>query len=349
MSVKDKIRYLKEEIAKIAKSDMQIMEVCGTHTMGLAKHGIRAMLPSNIKIISGPGCPVCVSGQGDIGVAINLAKRSGITVATFGDMLKVPSKGETLLGMPNVKVVYSPMEALAYAKNNKDQEVVFLGIGFETTAPLIAATIVAADRDNVTNFSVFSVHKTVPEALKIICSDKSSNISNLLLPGHVSAITGSNYFEFLRETKTRGVIAGFDPLGIMESIYLLVKMFNDGCVDIINNLTNVVTPAGNEKALALMDKVFKPTDSYWRGIGMIPRSGLEIRLDFSAYDAKVKFDLSVEDISEPDGCRCGDILMGKIIPPKCVHFGKGCTPLSPIGPCMVSSEGTCAAYYKYNV
>ncbi len=342
-----KIKILQKELKKISKKDISLMEVCGTHTMSIARSAIKSLLPDNINIISGPGCPVCVTSAGDIQAAIDIAKKENTIIATFGDMLKVPSNNDSLQNYQNVEIVYSPLEALQMADNNKNKEVIFLGIGFETTTPLIAATIKAAKTANVKNFSVISMHKTVPVALQVILGAEDNKIDGLILPGHVSAITGRKYFDFIKDYKTNGVIAGFEPLQVLECIFLLTKNINEEKVEVHNNYPKLVTEDGNDVALKTMYEIFEPATSNWRGIGNIPESGLAIKNEYREFDAIKKFSIKIQDIDDAPGCLCGAILMGKKRPHECGYFGNKCTPANPVGPCMVSSEGTCAAYYKY--
>jgi hydrogenase expression/formation protein HypD len=349
ISISEKIKILSVEMEKISKVHMNLMEVCGTHTMSIAKYGLRSMLPKNVHIISGPGCPVCVTSAGEIELAINLANKMGKIVATFGDMIKVPGAENTLGDGDNVKIIYNPLEAITLAKENPDRDIVLLGIGFETTTPLIGATIKVALQENLTNFFVLPMHKLVPPALEVLLSDKENEIHGFILPGHVSAITGRRYYKFLDKYEINGVIAGFEPLEIMESIYILIKNFNEKKYEIVNNYKNVVTENGNEKAFNMIGEIFEPCDSEWRGIGVIPQSGLKLKAKYEHFDVCKKFNLEIPDIKDPKECLCGLILMGKKKPHECIHFGKRCNPGHPIGPCMVSSEGTCAAYYKYNL
>lgn len=349
LSESEKIKILIREMKKISSKNINIMEVCGTHTMSIARYGILSMLPENVRVISGPGCPVCVTSARDIHLGIELARRPKTLVATFGDMLKVPSQGESLQNFKNVRVVYSPLQALQLARENTELQVVFLGIGFETTAPLVAATIKVAAEERLKNFSVLSSHKVVPPALKVILENKECTINGLLLPGHVSAITGCSYFDFLKDYKVNGVVAGFQALEIMESIYLIIKHLSKEVYSITNNYEKIVTEKGNELAWETLNNIFKPGNSEWRGIGEIPGSGLHIRDEYSDFCAEKRFELSsVPKIKDPAGCLCGGILTGKFRPTDCRHFGKSCTPAEPVGPCMVSSEGTCAAFYKYH-
>lgn len=347
IDTKEKIKILREKIQEISKTNISLMEVCGTHTMSVAKHAIKSMLPETINILSGPGCPVCVTSATDIEMALVLARQEDKIICTFGDMIKVPSKNDSLANYKNVNIVYSPLECLKIAKENPDKEIVMLGIGFETTTPLISATIKAAKDEGIKNFSVISMHKTVPVALKAILSGKDVSLNGLILPGHVSAVTGRKYFDFIKESETNGVIVGFEALDIMECIYLLTKNIEEGKVEVINNYQRIVTEDGNQVAMKMLYEVFEDCDAHWRGIGVIPMSGLKIRDEFSEYDAQKKFNIQVDEIPEPKNCKCGEILMAKARPSDCTLFKKACTPANPIGPCMVSSEGTCAAYYKY--
>jgi len=346
----NKIETIKNDIMKISKKDLCLMEVCGTHTMSIARTGIRSLLPKNIKIISGPGCPVCVTPSGEIHAAIQLARNEDFIIATFGDMLKVPSGDDFLQNYKNVKVVYSPLDSLKLSKQNPDKEIIFLGIGFETTAPLIASTIRAAKQDNLNNFSVLCMHKIVPPAIEIILKNNTDKkVGGLILPGHVSAITGRKYFDFIKKYKISGVVSGFEATDIMSTICLLVKFYESDKFDIVNNYKGVVSEHGNKIALDMMNEVFDIQDSQWRGIGLIKGSGLTIRNKYKKYDAADKFNIVIENIPDPKGCRCGEVLMAKTTPKDCTLFGKACTPSNPVGPCMVSSEGTCAAFYKYDL
>lgn len=348
-STKSKIAALLKEMRATTNSPLTFMEVCGTHTMSIARHGIKSLLPPNVKIVSGPGCPVCVTSAGDLERALSLADRPDVVVATFGDMIKVPGRERSLASARNVQVIYSPLDALALAERTPDKQVVLLGIGFETTAPLMAATLLEAKRRELGNLLLLSMHKLVPPALRLLLADPQCGLSGFLLPGHVSAIVGRAYYDFLKPYGVASVIAGFDPLDLMESLYLLVKSAHEGNTTPVNNYPRVVNEGGNTKALALLEQVFQPVDSSWRGIGIIPASGLALTPDFASFDAATRFGLSTEELPEPPGCLCGSILMGKRLPSDCLHFGKRCTPSFPVGPCMVSTEGTCAAWFKYNL
>lgn len=345
----EKINFLTKKIDEIATQKVSIMEVCGTHTMSVAKHAVRSFLPENVNIISGPGCPVCVTSQGDIQQAIDLAKRDDVIIATFGDMLKIPSKKDSLIKYKNVKLIYSPLDSLKIAQENPDKEVVLLGVGFETTVPLIASTIKEAHRLDLKNFSVLPMHKLVPPVMDAIFADSTNQVDALLLPGHVSVVTGSDYFEFIQKYKIPGVIAGFEAVDILEAIYLLVKAAIEKKPVMINHYKRLVKKEGNQEAMAIFHEVYEPCETEWRKIGTIPLSGLRPREKYQAFDANKKFKLQKIEMEEAKGCLCGEILIGKAKPLDCRLFGSACTPLNPIGPCMVSSEGTCAAFYKYNL
>jgi hydrogenase expression/formation protein HypD len=348
--IRTRIKEIKDNIFRISQKDICIMEVCGTHTMSIAKHGIRSLLPSNIRIISGPGCPVCVTPSGEIGSAIELAKDDKFIIATFGDMLRVPSDGDFLQNYKNVKIIYSPLDSLELANKNPKKEIVLLGIGFETTAPLIGSTIKIAAQKDIDNFSVLCMHKIVPPAIEAILNGGvSKDMGGLILPGHVSVITGRKYFDFIKAYRMSGVISGFEAEDVLESIYLLVKFHETGECQIVNNYMSVVSEEGNKAALGITEDVFEICDSTWRGIGVISNSGLRIRDKYKKHDVVSKFNLKVKNIDDPKGCLCGQILMGISIPKDCGYFGKDCTPSDPVGPCMVSSEGTCAAHYKYGL
>ena len=331
---------------------IRLMEVCGTHTMAIAKNGLRAVMPTNLILTSGPGCPVCVTANADIDVAIALAANHDLTITTFGDMLKVPGsyssmnaeKGEGA----DVRVVYSPLDALALAQAHPELEVVFISVGFETTTPIIAATIKRAAAMELTNFSVYAANKTVPLALRALADDPDIALDGLLLPGHVSTIIGLEPYRFLAdEFAIPGVIAGFEPLDILQGIYLLLQQLVDRRAAIEIGYARGVREEGNPLAVATMHEVFEPCDAVWRGLGVIPNTGLRIRDEFAPFDAVRRHAPQPCEPRETPGCACGEILRGVKTPPECRLFGRGCSPEHPIGPCMVSSEGSCAAFYRY--
>jgi hydrogenase expression/formation protein HypD len=332
---------------------IRLMEVCGTHTMAIAKNGLRAVMPENLILTSGPGCPVCVTANADIDVAIALAADHALTITTFGDMLKVPgsyrSMNEEKGDGADVRVVYSPLDALMLAQAHPDLEVAFISVGFETTTPIIAATIKRAHQMGLTNFSVYAANKTVPLALRALADDPQIAIDGLLLPGHVSTIIGLEPYRFLAdEFAIPGVIAGFEPIDILQGIYLLLQQLQEERASIEIGYARGVRAKGNPLAVTTMNEVFEPCDAAWRGLGVIGGTGLRIRDEYAAYDAVRRHRPQSCEPRETPGCACGEILRGVKTPPQCRLFGTGCTPERPIGPCMVSSEGSCAAYYRYS-
>lgn len=339
------------EMIDILNSGTQfnIMEVCGSHTMAISKYGLRQIMPRNIRLISGPGCPVCVTAQNEIDSIIELANKN-VTIATFGDLIRVPGNKSSLqeerAAGRDVKVFYSPIDALQYAKENPTKEVVFIGIGFETTIPTVAVTIEKAKTENIKNYSVYCLHKTMPEALRALLVG-GSNVQGFLLPGHVSTITGMGIYKFLADDfGVGGVISGFEAKDILMSIIMLLKNYKKPSIEI--QYKRVVKAEGNIEAQKIIDEIFEPCSSTWRGLGEIKGSGLKINNKYSDFDAALKFGIKpVGENIEIKGCRCGDVLKGFIAPHECSLFGKACTPENPVGPCMVSSEGSCAAFYKY--
>ena len=329
------------------------MEVCGTHTVSIFRSGIRSVLPQTISLLSGPGCPVCVTDQGEIDAFIELARQEDVIIATFGDLMRVPGTKSSLqkesAAGRDIRVVYSTFDALEIAGKNPTKKVVFLGVGFETTAPTIAAAILSAAQTGVSNFSVISAHKLVPPALEALMAAEQININGFILPGHVSVIIGLNaYRPFFDRHRVPCVVAGFEPTDILQAITLLVEMLEAGRPALDNAYPRAVTAEGNAKAQQILEEIFEPADACWRGIGVIPLSGLRIREKYAAHDAQKLFDVQVPDARTPKGCACGEILIGAKTPPECTLYKKVCTPMDPVGPCMVSTEGTCAAYYKYH-
>ncbi len=346
-------RQLVAAIRKTSNKPVQLMEVCGTHTMSIFRHGIRDVLPQTINLLSGPGCPVCVTSQQEIDTFIAYARQEDTIVATFGDLLRVPGTDSSLQKEKaegrDIRVVYSAFDAVKMAAEQRGQRVVFLGVGFETTAPTIAASILAARDMGLDNFHVVSAHKTVPNALEALMANEAVAISGFLLPGHVSVILGLNaYRPFFDRYQVPAVVAGFEPTDILEAIRRLVEQVENGRPQLDNAYPRAVSDTGNAKARAVLDQVFEPVDANWRGIGIIPASGLAIRDSLAQFDALRQVPVEVAEAREPAGCGCGEILTGAKIPPECKLYRKACTPENPVGPCMVSSEGTCAAYYRYH-
>jgi hydrogenase expression/formation protein HypD len=331
---------------------VRLMEVCGTHTVAIARSGIRPLLDGAVTMVSGPGCPVCVTPDGYIDAAIAVGRIPGVLLASFGDMLRVPGKSSSLekekgKGL-DVRVVYSPLDAVALAAASPDREVVFLGVGFETTAPAIGGAIRAAENATVRNFSVLASVRTIPGAMGMLASDPEVRIEGFLCPAHVSTIIGADaYLPVASRYRIPCVIAGFEPLDILLGISMLLRQVKDGSARVENEYSRGATAAGNRKAQELLRELFVPFDAEWRGIGLIPGSGLRIAARYARYDAEEKHGVRPVFSPEKTACRCGDVLKGKILPNGCPLFGKGCVPEEPSGPCMVSSEGTCAAHFKY--
>lgn len=341
-------------IKRINTKDVNLMEVCGTHTMSIFKNGIKALLPSSIHLISGPGCPVCVTSQSDIDRMITLAKIPNLILTTFGDMLRVPGTKSSLekerAQGSDIRIVYSPLDSLEIAQENKNKEVVFLAVGFETTSPAIAAVVSDAKKARLNNFSIYSSHKLVNPAIAALLGAQEIKLDGFILPGHVSAIIGSSTYEFIiKKYAIPCVISGFEPTDILESILMLLKQITQKKPQVQIQYSRIVHPEGNLIAQKILRKVFISCDSDWRGLGCIKNSGYTLNKDYRAFDAKKKFDLKASGSKEIKNCLCGKVLQGVITPPKCKLFAKICTPENPYGPCMVSSEGTCAAWYKYSL
>jgi hydrogenase expression/formation protein HypD len=344
---------LTRAIKKIGQRPLNLMEVCGTHTTSIFRHGIRSLLPSNVRLLSGPGCPVCVTAQGEIDAFVQLAERPDVMITTFGDLMRVPGSGSSLekerAKGHDVRVVYSAMDALALARQHPDKKVVFLGVGFETTAPTIAAAITTAQKMGVTNFLVFSAHKIVPPALSALVEDRQTRIDGFILPGHVSVIIGLDaYRPFFKTAQIPSVVSGFEPNDILRALLMLIRQIETSNPSLENAYGRAVTATGNTKAQTLLGTVFETTDAPWRGIGVIPQSGLKISKPFVEHDAGAVLEVAVQETPEPKGCACGKVLLGVVQPPECALYKDKCTPMTPIGPCMVSTEGTCAAYYRYH-
>ena len=331
---------------------LTLMEVCGTHTMAIYQHGILALLPDNIRLISGPGCPVCVTPVGYVDHAVALARRLDTIIATFGDMVRVPGSSSSLIreqaAGATVKVVYSPLDAVTLAEKHPDRSVVFLGVGFETTAPTIAGAVVTAKRKGLNNFFVLCAHKTIPLPMAVLADDPELQVDGYLCPAHVSAIIGANAYRPLAERhRVPCVITGFEPLDILQGVLMLARQIVAGEAQVETQYRRVVRPEGNPRAQTLLAEVFESCAANWRGIGVIPGSGLKLRPEYAAFDAALQLPVTVEPPREHAGCCCGEILKGQLRPADCPLFRTVCTPEEPVGACMVSSEGTCAAEYKY--
>jgi hydrogenase expression/formation protein HypD len=340
--------------------DLTFMEVCGTHTMAAARAGLRQLLPASIRLISGPGCPVCVTPVGYVDHAMALAALPGVTITTFGDLLRVPgsARGPKRTAAPSlataraaggdVRVVFSPLDALALARAHPERQVVFLGVGFETTAPTLAAAVLQAAASGLENFSMLVAAKTIPTPLEVLASSPELRLDGLLCPGHVSVVLGSEIYRPLCERfRLPCAIAGFEPVEMLRGLGALVDQVRSGEARVDNCYPGAVRPGGNPKARAAIERAFRPVDSVWRGLGPIPHSGLALRDELSAYDAARRFEVKLPAPVEPAGCRCGDVLRGVLDPADCPLFGGLCTPEQPQGACMVSSEGSCAARYQY--
>jgi len=364
-----KVNGFVAELCKTRKT-INLMEVCGTHTMAISGFGIRRAVDPRLRLLSGPGCPVCVTAQGEIDAAIDIARaeigyshgfprRRAVAVppvvVTFGDMMRVPGTQTSLeqekAKGADVRVVYSALDALRLAEDTPDRQFVFLGVGFETTAPTVAATVLAAQESGVRNFSVLPMFKTIPPALDAIASSDRVNVDGFILPGHVATIIGTRPYELLRDKyHLPSCVVGFEALDVLQGILMLLKQMQTG-PQVEIQYKRSVRPEGNEKAREVMDTVFRPCNATWRGIGAIAGSGLEFRREFAEFDARKRFRIAkrrTPNAERRTACRCGDVMLGVIVPPECKLFAKTCTPESPVGPCMVSTEGACAAYFKYD-
>jgi hydrogenase expression/formation protein HypD len=345
-------KKLLERIHQRSKKPARLMEFCGGHTVAIFKHGLRQLLPSNIDMLSGPGCPVCVTATADLDKAIAIGKEPGVIIASFGDMVRVPGSRSSLQKAKaegaDLRIVYSAQDAVALAKDNPDKHIVFIGIGFETTAPTIAASVLQAERENVKNYAVLSLHKVTPPVMKAILHLGEVKLNGIICPGHVSAVIGSRPYDFL--AKDYGIacaVSGFEPVDILLAIERLVEQIESGQPAVEIAYRRGVKEEGNPAALKLMDAVFETGEADWRGIGVIPGSGLHLRKKYEKFDANKLYDIKVESAPEPKGCICGAVLRGVSTPNHCKLFRKACTPENPVGPCMVSSEGSCATYYEY--
>jgi hydrogenase expression/formation protein HypD len=330
----------------------RLMEVCGTHTMVAFRSGLRRLLPPDVRLTSGPGCPVCVTPPGYVDAAIEMGRLPGITIATFGDLVRVPGSVSSLeqeraQGI-QVRVVYSPIDALALAKAESARTVVFLAVGFETTTPAVALTVKAAREQGVSNYLVLAAHKTMPGAMEALVRGGDVLVDGFLCPGHVSVVAGAKIFSFLADTYgIPCVVAGFEPEDILEGINMLLTQLGEGRSAVEIGYERAVTWEGNTAAQKVTAEVFVEGDSEWRGLGVIPGSGMVLRPEYSEHDAALRLGVKVEAGRPMAGCRCGDVLRGSLEPPECPLFGRSCTLERPLGPCMVSSEGSCAAHARY--
>jgi len=347
-------RLLLDRIARQSTQPVQFMEFCGGHTHAIFKFGLRQMLPPTVRLRSGPGCPVCVTSATDLDRAIALAEVPEAILATFGDMVRVPgSRGslqEARARGADVRVVYSALDALEMARQNPERPVIFLGVGFETTAPTVAAVVLQAEAVGLANFYLFSVHKLTPPATRAILNAGEVRLSGVIGPGHVTTIIGTRAWRFLPEDY--GVpcaVAGFEPLDVLSAVAMLVEMAEESRPGVGNAYGRSVKAEGNPVALEVMGRVFQVSTAEWRGFGPIAESGLSLRPEYAHRDAALAFRVEVPPAEEPKGCRCGEVLRGVVEPPECPLFRRVCSPRTPVGPCMVSAEGACAAHYQYGL
>ncbi|MBW4629536.1 MAG: hydrogenase formation protein HypD [Brasilonema octagenarum HA4186-MV1] len=342
-----------EKLSQRLKKPIKIMEVCGGHTHSIFKYGIEEILPETIELIHGPGCPVCVMPRGRLDDAISISLKPNVIFTTFGDAMRVPGSKTNLLQAKaqgaDIRMVYSPLDSLQIAKDNPHKEVVFFALGFETTAPSTALTILQAASEKIQNFSMFSNHVLVIPALKALLDNPDLQLDGFIGPGHVSMVIGSDPYQFISQQYQKPiVVSGFEPLDIIQSIWMLLQQIVENRCEVENQYNRLVEKTGNQVAITTMNKVFENRESFeWRGLGEIPKSGLKIRAQYAQFDAELKFILPNLQVADHKACLCGEILKGVLKPWQCKVFGTACTPETPIGTCMVSSEGACAAYYKY--
>jgi hydrogenase expression/formation protein HypD len=352
-------RGVVEAIRTRVTRPLRLMEFCGGHTHAILRYGIPTLLPDSIQLCSGPGCPVCVTSAADLDRAIGMARVPGAILTTFGDMIRVPGSTGKGITTPtslaqakaegaDVRVIYSPLDALRIARENLDRPVIFLGVGFETTAPMVASAVIAAEAEGLDNFTVFSTHKLTPPATQAILDAGEVALDGIIGPGHVTTVIGSEAWRFLPdEHSIPCAIAGFEPLDILRAVLSLLEMAEDVKPDVANTYTRSVRPEGNPAAQQALEQVFEVVDVDWRGFGVVPASGLGIRSQYASFDAALCFSVEMPPAREPPGCRCGEVLRGILLPTECPLFGQVCTPQNPIGPCMVSAEGACAAHHQY--
>ncbi len=349
---KEIVNNIIDKISSLTTREVSLMEVCGGHTWAIQKFGISSLLPDNIRLLSGPGCPVCVTSKSYIDKAIAYSRLSDAIITTYGDLIRVPGSSSSLniekSKGADVRIVYSILDSLQIARENPSRKIIFLGIGFETTAPASAVGIINAASEKLNNFFLFSSHKIMPPAMSAII-EEGINIDGYIAPGHVCTIAGSHIFdEIPAKYKVGCVISGFEPLDILQSIYMLIKQIEESSFRVEIQYKRVVKPEGNIKAQNIMKEVFTLRDDWWRGLGILEKSGLELREKYAEFDAEKTMQVNVEKVSEDRGCICGDILKGVKTPGQCGLFGKQCTTSNPIGACMVSNEGACNAYYRFN-
>ncbi len=347
------IEQLVPEIRKKLNRPISVMEVCGGHTHSIFRYGIETMLPGEIELIHGPGCPVCVLPMGRVDDCVALAEMPGVIFTTFGDAMRVPGSKKSLMQAKadgaDVRMVYSPLDALQIARNNPSNEVVFFGLGFETTMPSTAMTILQAEAEGIKNFSLFCNHITIIPTVKAILDSPDLQLDGFLGPGHVSMVIGISPYDFIaKHYKRPVVVAGFEPLDILQSIWMVIKQISEGRAEIENQYNRIVPDHGNNQALDAVARVFELREFFeWRGLGSIDHSGVRVRDAYAHYDAERKFKVPDIKIADPKACQCGEVLKGVIKPWDCKVFGKACTPETPLGSLMVSSEGACAAYYQF--
>ena len=350
------VQELARRLRELAPAPATLMEVCGTHTMAVARFGLKMLLPPGIRLISGPGCPVCVTAAQDLDAFLALGELPAVVLTTFGDMIRVPGSRTSLDRLraagAAVQIVYSPFDAVALARQNPNREFVFFGVGFETTMPATALALRTAAAAGLTNFSVFCVHKTMPAALRTLLRSGELHIAGLLLPGHVSTIVGAESYAFIpQEFHLACAVTGFEPVDILLGVEAILQQLRTGRPQVANAYSRAVVAPANPRAQEVLAEVFQPADAQWRGLGLIPNSGVSLRPRYAAFDAKEKFAAVLAQVPPPaaTACRCGEVLRGVLAPPDCPRFGQTCTPSHPLGPCMVSSEGACAAAFRFGL